>query len=100
MAAFIPPTVGRIVWYYPGPLRHVAFQPDKPLMATICGVNEDTGRINVGGFDFVGQPYSALNVTLVQEGESIDPGAEHCRWMPYQVGQAAKMPPWAPRASR
>lgn len=84
MAAFIPPIVGWPVWYYPGkgsPHRlDVDFAPREPLMATICAVNKDTGTVNLGGFDALGHPYCAFDVTLLQEGESIIEGNEHCRW--------------------
>ena len=79
----IVPTIGRVVWYYP----HGMADGVQPLDAHICYVHDDR-RINIGGFDKNGDPYSASSVVLVQEGDSMPTGA-HAMWMPYQV-QAAK----------
>lgn len=78
----IPPTVGRVVWYYRD-------RASTPLAATIAYVYDGGSLINIGYLDEKGAHNSATSVRLLQEGEEA-PGEPHCRWMPYQVGQAAK----------
>lgn len=95
----IKPTVGRVVWFHPGPGFVGAFTAGEPLPAFITKVWSDTG-INVGGFDANGKPFGATSVLLVQEG-APRPSYSFAEWMPYQLGQAAKAeagakagPPW------
>lgn len=91
----IVPTVGRKVWYRPGP-RDIAggehpipqIDGNQPLDATIVGVlDADTNRINLAvmGADGTG-PYPRVDVLLAQDAPP-EPG--QCAWMPFQKNQAA-----------
>lgn len=82
----IPPTVGRIVWYYP-PGAYRFSNPAQPLAAQIAYVHS-AARVNLGFLAPDGRHESAQDVRLVQEGDPAAPGEEFCCWMPYQVGQA------------
>jgi len=83
----IKPTVGRVVWYWPMGRDHTA----QPNAAVIAYVHSDT-CINVGGFDSNGKPFSDTSVMLLQDAESYGnpSGGAWCKWMPYQIGQAAR----------
>ena len=77
----IEPTVGRIVWYHPGPTGVHA--------AIITHVHGDD-CVNLVIFDANGVPYQRTSVTLLQ-GEKPEWLTEnYAEWMPYQKGQAAK----------
>lgn len=84
----IKPTIGRVVWYWPGSSEGISQNGDQPVPAFICCVWSDT-CINVAGFDANGKPFSASSVTLHQDGNDKPP-ARFAEWMPYQIGQAAK----------
>ena len=85
----IKPTVGRVVWYRPGPAdSNICAGGDQPLAALIAHVWSDT-CINIGGFDANGQPFSRTYVLLHQDGNER-PDNTFAEWMPYQKGQAAK----------
>jgi len=47
--------------------------------------------VNLTVFDSNGVPHSRTSVPLVQEGEDKPEHGYFCSWMPYQVGQAAKV---------
>lgn len=79
----IQPTVGRVVWFYPG-----ADSSGQAFPALVNFVHSDR-CINVAGFNHGGTPFSHSSCQLVQEGDAEPLGA-HARWMPYQVGQAKK----------
>jgi hypothetical protein len=83
----IPPTVGRVVWYYP-PGRT---PPQQPQAAIVAHVWSDT-CVNLAIFDDNGQPVPKppTSVLLVQEGAEVPSGGHYCTWMPYQLGQAKK----------
>ena len=93
----IIPTPGRMIWFQPhhslglGPVRE-----DRPLAATVTGVNED-GTVNLCAYTFNGNP------TPIQEVPIIDPsnppeGLDNealmeggwAYWMPYQKAAAEK----------
>jgi hypothetical protein len=78
----IQPTIGRVVWYWP-----TVSEDDPPFAAMVAYVWDDT-CINIGGFDANGGPFSNTSIQLIQGDEA--PRGAHCRWMPYQKGQAAK----------
>lgn len=85
----IPPTVGRIVYFYPAdgdPLSIAGC--DDPFAAIVTRVWNDR-LVNLTVFDANGNPHARTSVFLIQPG---DPGtaSSHCRWMPFQIGQAAK----------
>lgn len=78
----IQPSIGRVVWYWP-----TADETPQPWDAHIAYVYSDI-MINVGGFNSNGEPFAQTSVQLIQGDET--PYGRHCRWMPYQKGQAAK----------
>ena len=83
----IKPTVGRVVWYWPsgtGPNT-------QPLAAVIACVNSDT-IVNLAIFDANGEATRRTWVRLYQ-GEGDRPTGGFCEWMPYQIGQAARIQP-------
>jgi len=84
--AAIKPSIGRVVWYYPGGEKDRK-AGKQPYSAQIAYVHSDT-CINIGYLDNNGVAGSASSVRLLGEGETC----EHpfCCWMPYQLGQAAK----------
>ncbi len=84
----IEPTVGRVVWYHPGPHEHGPSPGGQPLAAHIAHVWSDT-CVNLMVIDANGNPYSCTSVLLVQDG-ALRPENCFCEWMPYQKGQAAK----------
>lgn len=83
----IKPTVGRVIWFYQQGMAH----DGQPLVGFITYVHSDK-LINVAGFDATGVPYSSCLVTLYQDPEKsgVPVNGPWARWMPYQVGQAAK----------
>lgn len=94
----ITPTVGRIVWFTPGPdfrgKWHNVSQPEhrKPLVAMICHVWSDR-MVNLDVVDSAGLHWDVTSVDLIQPDENEDAYkalGRYCTWMPYQVGQAAK----------
>ena len=89
MAAIkITPTVGRMVLYVPGDEEPIPHMPGEPLAALVAKVNDD-GTLNLGIFDANGKNWPRTSVVLVQDGEP-QPPPPFCKWMAYQVGQAAK----------
>ena len=78
----IPPTIGRVVWYYP----YAAVL--QPWPALVAYVHED-GTINLGGFQADGTPFDARRVILVQDGQ-LKPAFDYATWMPYQIEVAAE----------
>ncbi|MPZ36657.1 MAG: hypothetical protein GEU95_01120 [Rhizobiales bacterium] len=84
----INPTVGRIVYYWPGGRAHTEDPGRQPLAATIAHVHNER-MINIGYLQIDGVARDASCVPLVQDGDER-PDAAFCEWMPYQKGQAAK----------
>jgi hypothetical protein len=83
----IVPTVGRVVWFeqmtpdvFPG--------SDKTRAAIVAHVWSDR-MVNLAVFDANGNIHSRTSVPLVQDGDEV-PVTMHCKWMPYQLGQAKK----------
>lgn len=85
----IKPTVGRVVWYYPGALDGMGALDGGPMKADVVYVHNDR-MVNLSIFDHVGNHYTRNSVQLVQEGDAVARGVGWCQWMPYQVGQAKK----------
>lgn len=98
----IKPTVGRVVWFYPGPAPVDAPNSDiqtipagegeemQPCAALVTFVYGDR-MVNLAAFDHYGRARNFTSVPLLQEGdEKPDGGSYYAAWMPYQVGQAAK----------
>lgn len=87
----IPPTPGRVVWYYPYSTSDGSIVPadnGQPLAAIVARVWSDT-CVNLAIFDASGNHHSRTSVLLVQPG---NPRPDHgfCEWMPYQIGQAKR----------
>lgn len=85
----ITPTVGRVVWFYPAesdPLFVAGYT--QPRAAIVARVFSDR-LVNLSVIDPDGNHHPRTSVYLIQPG---DPGtaSNHCRWMPFQIGQAAK----------
>lgn len=78
----IPPTVGRVVWYY----EHGAAAPQAAIVAYV----HSDRCVNLGVFDPNGHVVGRTSVPLVQEGDAAPERGSYCRWMPYQLGQARK----------
>lgn len=90
--ALIPPTVGRVVWFYPSRLTGEAgFAPasgTNPLAAVIAHVWSET-LVNLAVFDANGKTHSRTSVKLIHEEIKGDwPTEDFCTWMPFQKGQA------------
>lgn len=91
--SIIKPTVGRVLWFYPGTLyaegRGIAYSdPGQPLSAMIAYVHSDS-MVNITAWDQNGKKFSVTSVPLIQGDDKV-PESFHCVWMPYQKGQAAK----------
>jgi len=88
----IPPTVGRVVWYYPDGSSEDA----QPLAAVVTAVWGDR-CVNLAIFEKNGVPMShpPISVRLLQD-EDTPPRrtdgalAQHCCWMPFQREQARR----------
>ncbi len=88
----ITPTVGRVVWFYPGDKDQCVRHGNGPLAATIAHVWGDR-MVNIGYLDSNGVHRIRTSVRLVQPEDSQvidDASIGFCMWMPYQVGQAKK----------
>ncbi len=87
----ITPTVGRVVWYRPGPVETTLVHlGDQPCEAHVVAVHGDR-CVNIVGWDANGTFFFRSSARLLQDGDSPDfEGQSYCEWMPYQKGQAAK----------
>jgi hypothetical protein len=83
----ITPTIGRVVWYYPGNCSAPGKKDEQPFTAFVVYVHNDRS-INVAGFDHEGKAFRRDEVPLLQDDDK--PAGECACWMPYQTGQAAK----------
>lgn len=97
---FIPPTVGRVVWFYPSlNTGEAGFEQNldgEPLAAIIARVWSDQ-LVNLTVFDAAGRAHTRTSVALVQDlGTKDRPAIAFCTWMPFQKGQAAKQEAAAP----
>jgi hypothetical protein len=85
----IKPTVGRIVWFYPGAFDNVLAQiGDQPFAAIITFVWSER-MVNLTVFDHDGHPHAKTSVTLNQGDEHDVARFPRCEWMPYQKAVAA-----------
>lgn len=87
----IPPTVGRVVWFYPaanaaegGFHRHA--NGGGPYAAVIAHVWSDH-LVNLAVFDANGVAHGRTSVALLHSDETATDSA-FCMWMPFQKGQA------------
>jgi hypothetical protein len=83
----IPPSIGRVVWYYPDGKEYGNEQPHAALVAYVW----DDRNVNLAAFDQNGNSYSVLEVRLLQGDEKARDDESHACWMPYQLGQAGKV---------
>ncbi|MFY1017945.1 hypothetical protein [Ectopseudomonas khazarica] len=86
----IPPTVGRVIHYYPTADDNGALPPQGQPLAGIVACVWNDRCINITYFDANGNAWGKTSVPLVQDDDDTRPGAGYCAWMPYQKGQAAK----------
>lgn len=94
----IPPTVGRVVWFYPsansaegGFARHA--DGGGPYAALVAHVWSDY-MVNLSVFDANGTPHSRTSVTLLHDDEqAASSDNAFCMWMPFQKGQAKAQVP-------
>lgn len=85
----IPPTPGRVVWYFPSLGDKFPLPSDgQPLAATVARVWNDR-MVNLTVHDADGNVHARTSVQLVQPGEPV-PSTAYCCWMPFQREQAAK----------
>jgi hypothetical protein len=87
----IKPTVGRIVWFTPSKddMLKRAFSSHSPPFAAIVTYAWSDTCVNLAVFDPNGSSHGYTSVYLVQD-DIPKPESNHCEWMPYQKGQAAK----------
>jgi hypothetical protein len=91
MMTRIEPTIGRVVWFWPRTYMATDsgnMSVNQPYTAQVCFLYKN-GHINVAGYKHDGSPFTALDVTLRQDGDEM-PQGPYAEWMPYQKGQAAK----------
>lgn len=65
----------------------VCISSDQPMAASIAFVHSDD-CVNLSVIDHQGAQHAVHSVRLVQEDEPLPGAITHCKWMPYQVGQA------------
>ena len=88
------PTVGRVVYFHPASHKLLGFQVegamirrgDQPFDAHIVFVWSYT-CVNLVVFDHNGNMHKRTSVPINQGNT----GGSYAEWMPYQVGQAAKV---------
>lgn len=90
----ISPTIGRVVWFYPGPGFPGSKLSEQPMDAHVAYVWGDR-MVNLMVVDHRGCPWPVASVPLRQEGDPEHTVGHWCEWMPYQVGQAKKHEPAA-----
>lgn len=81
----IRPTIGRVVWYHPGPNDPTAIDATQPHAALIAHVENDR-QVNLFVIDSEGGVYSRKSVRLAQDADKAESGG--AQWMPFQTGQA------------
>lgn len=84
----ISPTIGRVVWYWPGTSDFGIDNGDQPLAALVTHVWSDS-CVNLAVFGQDGTAHGRTSVRLVQD-DSGNSGQPFAEWMPCQKGQAAK----------
>lgn len=95
MPKLIPPSPGRVVWYFPSQheidAKTLAIFSGEPLPALVAYVHSDR-LVNLALFDHAGAAHRRTSVTLLQEDDETPHTSEgpYATWMPYQLGQAEK----------
>lgn len=86
----IEPTVGRVVWFYPGSYDSLyGGTGQRPKAAIVAYVHSDR-MVNLSVCDSNGNWHSRTSIRLFQPEDEVDQENTYCVWMPYQIGQAAK----------
>jgi hypothetical protein len=80
----IVPTVGRVIWYWPGKGDPTPLTLDQPFKADVIYVHGPTA-VNLEVISHEGRRFTKQSV-LITDG--AEPG--FAQWMPYQKGQAAR----------
>ena len=85
------PTVGRIVWFYPGEDSEILAGEKKCLGAMVQEVSTED-IVTVTGVGLDGVPFCVEGIALLDPSTpDLDPDiGGYATWMPYQVAQAAK----------
>ena len=85
------PTIGRIVWYYPGEGSNIVAGSSKFVGAMVQEVYDDS-TVSVTGVDMDGDSFCTEEVSLFNpDHPGLDPDiGGYATWMPYQVAQAEK----------
>lgn len=87
----IPPTVGRVLWYWPNGMPHsgIIQDPSQPFRADICYVWPD-GRVNLNVCCHNATRFERHQVPIVPTASEETPpqGTPYATWMPFQIGQA------------
>lgn len=89
----IKPTVGRVVWFWPGynlPPGFILHNHMQPCEARIAYVWSDQ-MLNICATDQAGNQHPFTSVPLIQDDQPKPSAGFFCSWMPYQVGQAKKL---------
>lgn len=84
----IPPTLGRVLWYYPGRDDIFPSDDDGRCAALLVKVN-NPHSVNLAVFDALGKTHPRMHVPLVQAGEPA-PGVAYCSWSDWQISQVAR----------
>lgn len=84
----ITPDVGRTLYYYASQDNPLPGSPGG-LAAKIVHVHSDD-MVNLVVWDGQGNMHAKPSIKLVQPDAVVNPGSEHCQWMPWQVEQAKK----------
>jgi hypothetical protein len=87
------PTVGRIVWFYPGEDSEILAGEKKCLGAMVQEVHDiGVATVTVAGVGLDGVPFCVEGIALLDPSTpDLDPDiGGYATWMPYQVAQAAK----------
>lgn len=91
-AKVITPTIGRVVWFWPGDRDAdggFTYYPGQPCSAQVAYVWNDR-CVNLVIIDHAGRQHARTSVQLVQPGDAFAENLPRCEWMPYQKGRAAK----------
>ena len=90
MSNLIPPTPGRVVWYYPSQQEIDAksitiIDQGQPMAATVAFVWHDR-MVNLSVVDHAGAQFRRTSVRLLQEDDPAPHSSEgpYASWMPYQ----------------
>ena len=93
MSKLIPPTPGRVVWYYPSQheidAKQIAiYDQGQPLAATVAYVFSDR-LVNLSVVDQAGAQFRRTSVKLLQEDDPVPHTSEgpYAEWMPFQKAQ-------------